>query len=46
MLFSMMRELWDDVQLAKTLRSFHLMRDAVYKEECYGMMTRCIFEKH
>ena len=36
----------DDFQLANTLHSFHLMREAVYKEECHGVMTRCIFEKH
>ena len=36
----------DDLQLANTLHSFHLMREAVYKEECHGVMTRCVFEKH
>jgi hypothetical protein len=36
----------DDRQLANTLHSYHLMREAVYKEECHGVMTRCVFEKH
>ena len=36
----------DDRQLANTLHSFHVMREAVYKEECHGVMTRCVFEKH
>jgi hypothetical protein len=36
----------DNVDLANTLHSFHLMREAVYKEECHGVMTRCVFEKH
>ena len=35
-----------DNGLASTLHSFHLMREAVYKEECHGVMTRCVFEKH
>ncbi len=36
----------DDRQLANALHSFHVMREAVYKEECRGVMTRCVFEKH
>ena len=35
-----------DIGLIRTLHSFHLMREAVYKEECHGAMTRCVFEKH
>lgn len=36
----------ENTQLSNTLHSFHLIREAVYKEECNGVMTRCIFEKH
>jgi hypothetical protein len=36
----------DDRQLANTLHSFHVMREAVYKEECHGVVTRCVFENY
>ena len=45
-MFSILRDLQDALQMANTLHSFHFMRDAVYEEDCHGVMTRCVFEKH
>jgi hypothetical protein len=43
-MFNILRDLQDDLQLSNTLRSYDMMRDAVYKEECNGVKTRCIFD--
>ena len=45
-MFSTLRDAQDVVQLDHILHSFHLIRKAVYAEECKGVMTRCVFEKH
>ena len=45
-MFSLLCALQCEDDLLCTLHSFHLMREAVYKEECHDVMTRCVFEKH
>jgi hypothetical protein len=45
-MFSLLRALQCEDDLLCALHSFHLIREAVYKEECHGVMTRCVFEKH